>query len=259
MIRTALVLVAASVVSLLAQEPQRPLTFDVTSVKRNTSGEQGGSSKGQPGRYVGVNVTLRRVIGLAYRPVQEFVGGPDWINTERFDVEGRVEGTPTQDQMLEMLRSLLADRFQLAVHRESREMPAYALTVARSDGKLGADLRPVAPCPSPATPPVAPTKSCGGFTVGHGSIRGSGVTMTQLAGELPSATEGRYVVDRTSLGGAFDVNLTWNANALSPTTTSDSAPSVFAAVQEQLGLRLVPITTPIEVIVIDRAERPAGN
>ena len=259
MMRTALVLVAASVVGLLAQEPQRPLAFDVTSVKPNTSGEQGGSSKGQPGRYVGINVTLKRVIGLAYRPVQEFIGGPDWINTERFDIEGRVEGTPTQSQMLEMLRSLLSDRFRLAVHRESREIPAYALTVARGDGKLGADLRPVAPCPPPAAPPVASARSCGGFAVGNGSIRGSGVTMTQLAAELPSATDGRYVVDRTGLGGAFDVSLAWNADALSPTTTSDSAPSVFAALQEQLGLRLVPITTPIEVVVIDRAERPAGN
>lgn len=83
--------------------------------------------------------------------------------------------------------------------------------------------------------------------------------MSQLAAELPSATEGRYVVDRTGLGGAFDVSLVWNADVLSPTTTSDSAPSVFAAIQEQLGLRLVPITTPIDVIVIDRAERPAGN
>jgi hypothetical protein len=119
-------MVGVSVVGLLAQEPQRPLTFDVTSVKPNTSGEQGGSSKAQPGRYLGLNVTLKRAVGLAYRPVQEFVGGPDWINTDRFDIEGSVEGTPTQDQMLEMLRSLLADRFKLAVHRETRQMPAYA-------------------------------------------------------------------------------------------------------------------------------------
>jgi uncharacterized protein (TIGR03435 family) len=83
--------------------------------------------------------------------------------------------------------------------------------------------------------------------------------MTQLAAELPSATDGRHVVDRTGLGGTFDVNLTWNADALSPTAPSDNTASVFAAIQEQLGLRLVSITTPIEVIVIDRAERPSGN
>jgi uncharacterized protein (TIGR03435 family) len=82
--------------------------------------------------------------------------------------------------------------------------------------------------------------------------------MTQLVAELPSATEGRYVIDRTGLSGTFDVNLTWN-DALSPTTTSASAASVFAAIQEQLGLRLVSITTPIDVIVVDRAERLVGN
>ena len=260
MMRAALAMVGVSVVGLLAQEPQRPLTFDVTSVKPNTSGEQGGSSKGQPGRYVGVNVTLKRVIGLAYRPVQEFIGGPDWISTDRFDIEGSVEGTPTQDQMLEMLRSLLADRFKLAVHRETRQMPAYSLTLARGDGRLGAELRAVPPCTPAAASPASPARRCGGFAVGAGSLKGTGVTMTQLAAELPSATEGRYVVDRTGLSGTFDVNLTWNAEALSPTATStDSAASIFAAIQEQLGLRLVSITTPIEVIVIDRAERPASN
>ena len=260
MMRSALAIVGVSVVGLLAQEPQRPLTFDVTSVKPNTSGEQGGSSKAQPGRYVGVNVTLKRVIGLAYRPVQEFIGGPDWINTDRFDIEGSVEGTPTQDQMLEMLRSLLAERFKLAVHRETRQMPAYALTLARGDGRLGAELRAVPPCTPPPASPASPERRCGGFAVGGGSLKGTGVTMTQLAAELPSATEGRYVVDRTGLIGTFDVNLTWNADALSPTTTSaESAASIFAAIQEQLGLRLVSITTPIEVIVIDRADRPASN
>ena len=260
MMRAALAMVGVSVVGLLAQEPQRPLTFDVTSVKPNTSGEQGGSSKGQPGRYVGVNVTLKRVIGLAYRPVQEFIGGPDWISTDRFDIEGSVEGTPTQDQMLEMLRSLLADRFKLAVHRETRQMPAYSLTLARGNGRLGAELRAVPPCTPAAASPASPARRCGGFAVGAGSLKGTGVTMTQLAAELPSATEGRYVVDRTGLSGTFDVNLTWNAEALSPTATStDSAASIFAAIQEQLGLRLVSITTAIEVIVIDRAERPASN
>lgn len=260
MMRAALAMVGVSVVGLLAQEPQRPLTFDVTSVKPNTSGEQGGSSKAQPGRYVGLNVTLKRVVGLAYRPVQEFIGGPDWINTDRFDIEGSVESTPTQDQMLEMLRSLLADRFKLAVHREKRQMPAYSLTLARGDGRLGAELRAVPPCTPPAASPASPARRCGGFAVGAGSLKGTGVTMTQLATELPSATEGRYVVDRTGLSGTFDVNLTWNAEALSPTATSaDSAASIFAAIQEQLGLRLVSITTPIEVIVIDRAERPTSN
>jgi uncharacterized protein (TIGR03435 family) len=263
MIRTTTALILASMASLFAQTPQRSLTFDVTSVRPNTSGEQGGSSRGQPGRYVGVNVTMRRVMGLAYLPVQEIVGGPSWINTERFDIEGRAEGTPNQEQMREMLRSLLADRFKLVVHRETRQMPAYALTLARSDGRLGAELRPAAPCEPPA-PPASPRPTpgpgCGGFSIGNGSMRGVGVTMTRLAAELPSATEGRHVVDRTGLSGNFDVTLTWNADALRPDAPpADQAVSIFAAVQEQLGLKLEPITAPIEVLVIDSAERPLGN
>jgi uncharacterized protein (TIGR03435 family) len=250
MIRTTAALVVASVAVFLAQEAPRPLTFDVTSVKPNTSGEIGGSSKAEPGRYVGVNVTLRRVIGLAYLPVQDIVGGPGWINTDRFDIEGKSAGAANREQLQEMLRSLLADRFALAVHREVRQLPAYSL-VTRPDGKTGPRLRQAQPCTE---------QRCGGFTIVNGSLKGIGVTMTQLAAELPSATEGRRVLDRTGLAGVFDVELIWNADALRPDAASaEHAASIFAAVQEQLGLKLEPVTAPTEVIVIDRAERPASN
>ena len=262
MMRVATAIISVSAVGLLAQEPQRALTFDVTSVKPNTSGEQGGSSSARPGRYVGINVTLRRVMGLAYRPVQEFAGGPDWINTERFDIEGRSEGTPTQPQMLEMLRALLAERFKLIVHKEVRPMPAFALALARADGTTGPQLRPTNPCVAPPPGPDARPSAgprCGGFSVGNGSLKGTGVTMAQLAAELPSATDGRQVIDRTNLTGSFDVTLTWNADALHPGAAVQDTASIFAALQEQLGLKLEPITAPIEVIVVDNAERPAAN
>jgi uncharacterized protein (TIGR03435 family) len=256
MMRVTAALVAASVAGLLAQDAQRPLSFDVTSVTPNTSGQQGGSSSARPGRYLGVNVTLRRVIGLAYRPVREFAGGPEWIDTERFDIEGRSERTPTQPEMLEMLRSLLAERFKLVVHTEVRSLPAFALVMARADGRTGPQLRRTDPCvtppPGPETRP-APGPRCGGFRLTDGSLTGTGVTMTQLAAELPA--DGRHVIDRTGLGGSFDITLTWNADALQPS----DAPSIFAALQEQLGLKLEPITAPIEVIVIDHAERPSAN
>ena len=157
MIRATAVIVAASVTALVAQEPQRPLTFDVTSVRPNTSGAQGGSSKAEPGRYVGINVTVRRVMGLAYLPVQEFVDGPGWIDSDHFDIEGKVEGTPDREQMREMLRSLLADRFKLVVHRETRQMPAYALTVARA-GSIGPELRRVEPCNARPIPGQEPRR-----------------------------------------------------------------------------------------------------
>jgi uncharacterized protein (TIGR03435 family) len=240
------------------------LTFDVTSVKPNTSGEQGGSSRAQPGRYVGTNVALRRVIALAYLPVQEFVGGPGWINTERFDIEGKSDKTPDQPQMLEMLRSLLADRFKLVVHRETREMPVYALTLARTDGRPGSQLQPSDPCVAGPPSGVAEASArqaprCGRFSVGAGTLSGKGVTMAQLAAELPSATEGRHVVDRTGLSGMFDVSLTWAADAIGTNPSPADAPSIFAAIQEQLGLKLEPTKAPMEVIVIDSAERPQAD
>ena len=249
-------------VSLRSQAPagSRPLAFDVVSVKPNTSGEQGGSSRAQPGWYQGVNVTLKRVIGLAYRPVQEFVGGPDWINTARFDIEARTEGNPSQDQMLEMLRTLLADRFTLVVHKEMKDSPVYALTLARRDGRLGPRMRRAeTECAPPgSTPPSSqgPERRCG-FKLGNGALSGEGATMARLAGELSFV--GRQVIDRTALTGAFDIDLEWTPESPGAALSPEAGASIFTALQEQLGLKLEPSTAPLEVIVIDSAERPAEN
>jgi uncharacterized protein (TIGR03435 family) len=229
---------------------QAPMRFDVVSIKPNTSGEQGGTSRAQPGRYQGVNVTLMRLIRLAYRPIQEFEGGPDWINTEHFDVEAKAEGTPTQDQMLTMLRTMLAERFGLQVRQETRERPIYALTLARRDGKLGAQLKPAdASCPGgPGT--------CG-VQMGDNALSSRSITMARLAGELSFV--GRKVVDRTGLTGAFDVNLQWTPDSPGGAPTDGNLPSIFTALQEQLGLKLEPTTGPVDVLVIVRAERPTAN
>lgn len=214
----------------------RPLAFDVVSVKLNTSSEQGGTSRAQPGRYQGINVTLKRVITLAYRPVQEFVGGPDWINTVHFDIEARAEGNPNQEQMLEMLRTLLADRFKLVVHKETKESPVYALTVARRDGRLGPRLRRAeTECASPDSAPRSsptPERRCG-FRLGNGALSGQGATMTRLAGELSFV--GRQVVDRTSLMGSFDIDLEWAPDAPGAAPSADTGVSIFTAIQEQLA------------------------
>jgi uncharacterized protein (TIGR03435 family) len=137
----AAVTLTASLLGHSSIEPQVPLAFDVVPVKPNTSGETGGTNRAQPGRDQGINVTLFRVITLAYRPVQEFVGGPDRIKTARFDIEARSDRSPTPDQMLEMLQTMLADRFKLVVHKEQKESPVYALTLARRDGRLGPRLK----------------------------------------------------------------------------------------------------------------------
>jgi len=189
--------------AVLAQQPLAP-SFDAVSIKANRSGEQGGSSRGQPGRYVGVNVTLMRLVRLAYRPVEEFDGGPEWKEKDRFDIEAVSGASPSQPQMLAMMRTLLADRFKLRVHTETRALPVYELSLARSDGRLGAALTRVADvCPPPAAPgtpaPVAgsgPAIRCG-FQLGDGLLKGMG-TLPNIASELVVA--GRHAVDRIVQG-----------------------------------------------------------
>jgi uncharacterized protein (TIGR03435 family) len=241
-------------------EHQAPLTFDVVSVKPNTSGETGGTSRAQPGRYQGINVTLFRVITLAYRPVQEFAGGPDWIKTAHFDIEARSDRSPTPDQMLEMLRTMLADRFTLVVHNERKESPVYALTLARRDGRLGPRLkRAEAECAPPDSGPAQSSQArprCG-FRLGNGALSGEGATMARLASELSFVD--RQVIDRTGLAGAFDIDLEWTPDSPGAAPSPDAGPSIFTAIQEQLGLRLEPATAPLDIIVIDSAERPTEN
>lgn len=231
---------------------QAPMRFDVVSIKPNTSGEQGGTSRTQPGRYQGVNVTLMRLIRLAYRPIQEFEGGPDWINTEHFDIEAKTEGTPTQEQMLTMLRTMLAHRFALEARQDIRERPVYALTLARRDGRLGAQLTRADDAPCPGGPGTC------GVRMGDGTLNSRSITMARLAQELSFV--GRKVIDRTGLDGAFDVNLQWTSDAPGAAPGTDgNRPSIFTALQEQLGLKLEPTTGPVDVVVIVGAQRPTEN
>jgi uncharacterized protein (TIGR03435 family) len=258
----AAVALTASLLGQSSAQPRAPLAFDVVSVKPNTSGEVGGTSRAQPGRYQGNNVTLKRVITLAYRPVQEFVGGPDWINTAHFDIEASSDKSPNPDQMLEMLRTMLADRFKLVVHKELKESPVYALTLARRDGRLGSRLKQSdTECPLPGSLPPAPSPQTAGprcgFRLGNGVLSGQGATMARLASELSFV--GRQVIDRTVLAGAFDVDLEWTPDPPGAAPSPDAGPSIFTAILEQLGLKLEPATAPLEVVVIDSAEQPSAN
>jgi len=247
--------------AVLAQQPPAP-AFDAVSIKINRSGEQGGSSRGQPGRYVGVNVTLMRLIRLAYRPIEEFDGGPEWKDRDHFDVEAATSANPSQPQMLAMMRAMLADRFKLRVHTETRALPVYELRLARPDGRLGPSLTRVADRCPPPTPPGAPSAAAGaapaircGFTVQDGVVKGTG-TLANIASELVVA--GRHTVDRTGLAGVYSIDLRWspdNAAGL----PADAPPEIVTAAREQLGLRLQAATAPTEVLVIDSAERPDEN
>jgi uncharacterized protein (TIGR03435 family) len=268
-------------VAIAAQTPASP-AFEVASVKPNKSGDSPGILGAQPGgRFTATNQTLRFLIRNAYQ-VQDFqiAGAPDWIASDRFDIVAKANGNPPiaapvgqAGPMLVMLRSLLADRFKLVVHHEMRDLPIYALVLASSDRRLGAQLRPVAvDCAAvaaararggPLPPPPQPNErlTCG-MRFGAGRISGGALQLSQVANILSQSVQ-RVVMDRTGLVGAFDVDLTWTPDQLSSGAAAASIdpnrPSIFTAVQEQLGLKLESTKGPVDVLVIDHVEHPTKD
>ena len=218
--------------------------------------EQGGKNGGIPAWYSGINVTVRRIIALAYQPMPDgqIDEGPAWIRSERYDVQARFTGTPSRPQLQQMLRAMLADRFKLKTHAESRPTPVFALTVLKS-GRLGPGLqRSPLDCSNPAQrpAPTAGVPSCA-FQYTDGLIRGRGVTLDQIAAEL---TAGRTVVNRSGLIGFYDVELRWTPDGTQP-PSDDAPPALATALREQLGLSIHATTIPLEHLVIDSVERPA--
>jgi uncharacterized protein (TIGR03435 family) len=214
-----------------------------------------------PGRARLLNQTVRQLLFSAYQ-MQDYqvIGGPDWLRTERFDVEATAEGGPPPQQMLLMVRTLLADRFKLVMHTESREMPIYRLVMARSDRQTGPYLKPTACKPvARGAPMVGGPGVCGNWGSGNSTISG-GNTMKGLANQLGRfAVVARPVVNDTGLDGVFDWELRWTPDVPAGTVPPADAVSIFTAVQEQLGLKLVSATAPVEVFVIDSAEQPTEN
>jgi len=260
-----------------AQAPTAPvdpqLAFEVASVKQNTTGASAASFGGQPGgRVAVVNNTLRNIIRNTWN-LQNFqiVGGADWINNDRWDITAKApEGVPIQPaQVMQMMRGLLADRFKLVVHNETRDMPVYALVLARADGKFGPQMRrSETDCVAIAAaikrgepePPRSPDSPLCGTRTGRGTVMTSGVMMADFARNLSNAA-GRFIVDRTGLTGGFALELKFTPDPLGPNVGDPASdlPSLFAAVQEQLGLKLEAQRAPVEVLVIDSAQRAVEN
>jgi uncharacterized protein (TIGR03435 family) len=258
--------------------------FDIAYVKANTSNEP--TSIGPlPGRLVATNVPLRLLVQFAYRRPNgkpflnnQISGGPRWLDTERFDVQGKVEGrTVPFEQLVTMLQRLLEDRFHLQTHRETREAPVYTLVHLKNSAALtlADDQTPVVnngprrlPGPNEPQPrgTLMPSRSSDGNLV----LSGSAVPMSSLANALEGYVD-RPVIDATSLQGLFDLRLEFgrplstNPDAASSGAPGGapvpdlSAPVLFTAIQEQLGLKLESRKGPVEVLVIDQAERPTTD
>jgi len=287
---------------LAAHTPQAPPpapAFEVASIKPNNSGDGRVMMQNQPGRFVATNITLRLLIRNAYQ-VQDFqiTGGPNWLGSDHFDIIAKVpDGTPAPQgppapgsapsPLQLMLRSLLAERFKLTLHNETKDSPIYALVLARSDGRLGPELKKSeadcnaqfaagrgrgGPMPPPGPPPPGAAMPCG-IRIGPGNMAVGGSPLSQFANSLGMFT-GRVVVDRTGLTGNYDFNLTWTPDQMPqrpPGAPADqpvqfngvaidpNGPSLFTAVQEQLGLKLDSARGPVELLVIDRADKPVED
>jgi len=243
--------------------PDRP-SFEAASVKLHRSGERTRNAILPGGRYSATNVPLRMMIRSAYG-IQDFqlVGGPAWLNTDGYDVVAKAATDEPPDRLFAMVRSLLEDRFRLVARRETRTLPVYALVRVNPD-RLGRQLRPSdADC---AGPPAAPGRPRCGILMNFGEMRGTGASLGQLATSL-APFSGRAVQDRTGASGAFDFELQFTPDpgafsappGAQPPAASADGPSLFTAVQEQLGLKLESTTAPLEVLVIDRVERPTDD
>jgi uncharacterized protein (TIGR03435 family) len=243
---------------LAAQQAAPKLSFEVSTIKRNVSLAESGSIGMEPGgRFRAVNADLRFMIASMYRTgprlfASQIIGLPDWATTDHWDITAKVTddlaGQPAQElfrKMAPMVQSLLEDRFRLRLHRDTQPQPTYALVLARRDGAITPRFRPTtidclkesAKCEIQSIP---------------GHYTGVGSTIPTLMTALSNAVE-RVVVDRTGLKGSFDVDLEWASDP------GSDKPSIFTAVQEQLGLKLEFERNAVDVVIIDHVERPTED
>jgi uncharacterized protein (TIGR03435 family) len=223
------------------------MEFDAASIKRSQPGNLRGSTfEFLPGGGLRiVNGTLRAILETAY-DIREYqiLGGPGWVNWDRYDILARSATGPDSIALVRLrLQKLLAQRFKLEVHGETRELPEYALEVAKNGSKLFRATN--------STPGAGIQRSCG-------EMIGTNTTMTNLGVYLSRQLD-RSVVDRTSLTGDYSFELQWTPDTGPCPGASDDRPSIFTALQEQLGLKLESIKGPVDALIIDRAEQPSEN
>ena len=247
------------------------LAFDVVSIKPPDPHVAGTPFRAELGGRFSGTVTAEFLIQMGFRGAdrllypQQIVGAPDWVRSERFSITGVLNGSDRPDratfasELPVLLRSLIEDRFKLVAHSEMRSLPVYALVLAKSDGRLGPQLKAAPDCsangPSSAAGVNGTQRICGQSTSRPGAFSSTGLPLSGLLGPLTVAS-GRMVVDRTGLAGRYDVDLRWSPNL---TADSSDAPTIFAAVQEQLGLKLESTMAPVNTVVIDHIERPSPD
>jgi uncharacterized protein (TIGR03435 family) len=255
--------------ALFGQTPGARQTFDVASVKREAGIVSGVTFAGRPGGTLTViNNPLTNVIDNAYGIRRyQLIGGPDWINSDRYNIQAKAGGDTPREELMLMLQSLLEDRFKLKVHRETKELPIYVMTTAKGglkvqpapDGSCVAFDPRNPPRPAPGQPRPA---FCGNNLIRQNSWNATSIGMPEAAAALVGLL-GRNVVDKTGVAGKFDIHLEWTpdqapagADGVAP---DGSAVSLFTALEEQLGLKVESSRGPVDVLVIDHVERPTED
>jgi uncharacterized protein (TIGR03435 family) len=218
--------------------------FEAASVKPGDPADPSSSGRSSAGGMQMRNATLKTLVRNAYQLNEyQLEGGPKWMDSARFNVDAKFPAGPSRNNVPLMMQALLADRFKLEFHRETKILPEFELVIAKGGPKLQRLDESNLPIP--------------GSSQGERLIKGSSLPMSTLAAMLISAV-GAPVIDRTGLQGKYNFNLAF-APLSGPTRDDETLPTIFAVLQEQLGLKLAPIKGPIEVLVIDRAEKPAEN
>jgi uncharacterized protein (TIGR03435 family) len=278
--------------------------FEVVSIRPSKSGARGMGLQISPGRFTATNVPVKMIIAWAYKKGSEFSlnrdqmeGGPSWINSERFDIAAKIPDSLVQqeqkkqlfeqsaDQIRLMVQSMFVERFKLKAHYETKQLPIYALIVAKHGPKLTqSKLPPLGPLGSHRPRPG----KFQGMRMGRGQLTAMGAPVGMLADALSHQPDlgGREVVDQTGLKGLYDFTLKWTpemagggnfgrpgangavgnggagtpmAGTPSAPASSDSGPSIFTAIRQQLGLKLKPGKAPVDILVIDHIQQPSPN
>jgi uncharacterized protein (TIGR03435 family) len=248
-----------------------PRVFEVASIKPSGQNMAGTIIAMPPGGRLEIaNMSLKEMIVNAYS-IQPFQvsGGPGWLDSAHYDISSKAAGESKREDVLLMLQSLLADRFQLVFRREIRQLPVYSMVIAGKGEKPGPKLVPskegACTAPDPANPfAVDPMRLCGAFELGPDGLTLVGAPLSSLTPRL-SRLVGRTVIDKTGLRQNFDINVEWSPDeslAMQPPSGAPrdtSGPSIFTVFRKELGLDFKVERGPVEIFVIQRAEKPASN
>jgi uncharacterized protein (TIGR03435 family) len=247
--------------------------FEVAAIKQHKD-LTGNMMIGQtPNGFRCVNLGLTDLIASAYGVKQDLISGaPGWVGSTRFDIEAKVAAEDADamkklngHQRQAMLKPLLEDRFHLKAHIETKTLPVYELVVAKGGAKLIAAAADPPESPDAKAPDAKPDdhpKSRMGITIGPGSFEGTDVALGTLVGNLGYIVQ-RTVIDKTGLTGKYDMKLKWTpedqAMSADANSGANTGPSIFTALEEQLGLKLVSSKGPVDTLVIDHVEMPTEN